>query len=172
MAGRQEAAMSCTLVGVDGSRKSRLRASPSPGVRRILVGVDGSKESRDAAFYAAELAKATGAKLIVACAGVVHGLFTGPELIARTAHWEEEEQERGDAVVKEVAAAVARPGIEVETLVAGGPAAATLAWMAKGHDVDLVVVGHRSRGALARLVLGSVADRLVQICPKPVLIVH
>jgi len=42
--------------------------------------------------------------------------------------------------------------------------------MAKGHDVDLVVAGHRSRGALARLVLGSVADRLVQISPKPVLV--
>jgi len=44
--------------------------------------------------------------------------------------------------------------------------------MATGCDVDLVVVGHRGRGALARLLLGSVADRLVQICPKPVLIVH
>jgi nucleotide-binding universal stress UspA family protein len=56
--------------------------------------------------------------------------------------------------------------------VAGGPAAATLAWVAKGRDVDLVVVGHRGRGVLARLLMGSVADRLVQICSKPVLVVH
>ena len=55
---------------------------------------------------------------------------------------------------------------------AGGPAAATLSRVAKGGDVDLVVVGHRARGALARLLVGSVADRLVQICPKPVLVVH
>jgi nucleotide-binding universal stress UspA family protein len=141
-------------------------------MRRILVGVDGSKESRDAAFYAAELARATGAKLTLACAVFAHDLLTDPEFVARTAHWEQEDRERGDAVVKEMAAAVARPGVNVETLVAGGPAAATLAWVAKGRDVDLVVVGHRGRSALARLLLGSVADRLVQICPKPVLVVH
>ena len=141
-------------------------------MRRILVGVDGSKESRNAAVYAAGLAQATGAKLTLACAVFAHDLLTDPELVARTAHWEQEDQERGDALVKEIAAAVARPGVDVETLVAGGPAAATLAWVAKGGDVDLVVVGHRGRGAVARLLMGSVADRLVQICPKPVLVVH
>ena len=160
------------LVGVDGSKESPTTSRSFPRRPRcILVGVDGSKESRDAAFYAAELAKATGAKLMLACAVFAHDILTDPELAARTAHWEQEDQERGDAVVKEIAAAVARPGVDVETVVAGGPAAATLAWMATGC-VDLVVVGHRGRGALARLLLGSVADRLVQICPKPVLIVH
>ena len=34
------------------------------------------------------------------------------------------------------------------------------------------VVGHRGRNAVARALLGSVADRLVQICPKPVLVVR
>jgi nucleotide-binding universal stress UspA family protein len=36
--------------------------------------------------------------------------------------------------------------------------------------VQLVAVGHRGRGAIRRALLGSVADALVQICPKPVLV--
>ena len=32
---------------------------------------------------------------------------------------------------------------------------------------EVVVVGRRGRSAVKRLLLGSVADRLVQICTKP-----
>jgi len=35
-----------------------------------------------------------------------------------------------------------------------------------------VVVGSRGRGAVTRVLLGSVADRLVHICKIPVLVVH
>jgi nucleotide-binding universal stress UspA family protein len=38
--------------------------------------------------------------------------------------------------------------------------------------VDLVVAGSRGQGAVARALLGSVSDRLVHLCPKPILVVH
>jgi len=60
--------------------------------------------------------------------------------------------------------------ITVDTVIPSGPPAETLARMASAPDVELVVVGHRGRGAIARVLLGSVADRLVQISPKPVLV--
>jgi len=34
------------------------------------------------------------------------------------------------------------------------------------------VVGSRGRGAVTRVLLGSTSDRLINICEKPVLIVH
>jgi len=141
-------------------------------MRRILVGVDGSKESRAAALFAAELAQATGARLMLGCAVFAHDALTDPEFAARTAHWEQEDQERGDALVKEIAAAVARPGVQIETHVVGGPAAATLARMAEGRHADVVVIGRRRRGPLAGLLTGRVADRLMRICPRPVLVVR
>jgi hypothetical protein len=37
--------------------------------------------------------------------------------------------------------------------------------------VDLVIVGTRARGTLARTLLGSVADTLLSHCPKPLMVV-
>jgi nucleotide-binding universal stress UspA family protein len=36
----------------------------------------------------------------------------------------------------------------------------------------MIVIGSRGHGAVARMFLGSVSDRLVHISSKPVLVVH
>ena len=79
---------------------------------------------------------------------------------------------RTAAALKEAAVGAARPGVRIETMVLAGPPAEMLAEQAKIGDVDMVVVGHRGRGAISRLLTGSVADRLVQICTKPVTVVR
>lgn len=50
-----------------------------------------------------------------------------------------------------------------------GEPAAAISKAAEAEDVDLVIVGTRTRGALARTLLGSVADTLLRACPKPVM---
>jgi nucleotide-binding universal stress UspA family protein len=119
-----------------------------------------------------ELAQATGSRLIVTSVAYVPKELSAPELLGRFQEWEREESERAASVAKEIAAEIARPGVSVETITSAGPPAATLADLAQKGNVDLVVVGHRGRGALARALMGSVADRLVQICTKPVLVVR
>jgi GNAT superfamily N-acetyltransferase len=52
------------------------------GVKRILVGVDASRESVVAANYAADLAQATGASLILACAVFAPDPLADPEALA------------------------------------------------------------------------------------------
>ena len=141
-------------------------------MKRILVGVDGSKESRDAVKFAADIARAIEAQLVIASAVPgVSAIEGAPELVARAEEWAQKEREQATALVKEIASKVEK-GIVVETLVLSGPAALALADQARAGDVDLVAVGHRGRNAVARALLGSVADRLVQISPKPVLVVH
>jgi nucleotide-binding universal stress UspA family protein len=39
-------------------------------------------------------------------------------------------------------------------------------------DFDLVVMGTRGRGGLAHLLVGSVAERVVRTCRRPVLTTH
>ena len=53
-----------------------------------------------------------------------------------------------------------------------GPAAETISELADAEGYDLVVVGSTGKGAVKRMLLGSVADRLVHTCTKPVLVVR
>jgi nucleotide-binding universal stress UspA family protein len=141
-------------------------------MKRILVGVDGSKESREAAVYAADLAKAMGSQLLIASVADVQIALAAPELVQRAAEWQEEASKHSAAVARDIARSVASPGLTIETIVESGAPAETLAELARAGDVDLVVVGHRGRNAISRALMGSVADRLVQICSKPVLVVR
>jgi nucleotide-binding universal stress UspA family protein len=43
---------------------------------------------------------------------------------------------------------------------------------AKSANIDLIVIGTNGRGALAQLLVGSVAERVVRIAPCPVLTVR
>ena len=43
---------------------------------------------------------------------------------------------------------------------------------ARDHEVDLVIMGTHGRGAVGRLLMGSVAERVVRTAPCPVLTVR
>lgn len=59
----------------------------------------------------------------------------------------------------------------VRKVVAGLPAAREIDQYAASHNADLIVVGTHGYGPVRRLVLGSVADRVVRMAPCPVLTV-
>lgn len=61
----------------------------------------------------------------------------------------------------------ATPVIEM----AVGPAAAIVDY-AKRASIDIIIAGTKGRGGMPRLLLGSVAERLVRSAPCPVLTVH
>jgi nucleotide-binding universal stress UspA family protein len=139
-------------------------------MKRILVGVDGSPESKRTADFVAELAAPMKASLVLVYVAA-RPVPLGPETYAQgLAQWELAEREYGASVLREMAARCRQAGVAVETRMEAGPPAETIAKLAAEVDADLVAVGHRGRGAVTRLLLGSVADRLAQISPRPVLI--
>jgi nucleotide-binding universal stress UspA family protein len=142
------------------------RFAPCIGMKSILVGVDGSAESACAARLAAGIARASNRQLVFA-----HVLAPVTTLPAPVPSAGDDERTRAarhmlEAFAQREASWGTDPQIEVLT---GNPADVLSRRAAEG-DVDLVVVGHRGRGAVARALLGSVADRLVQLSPAPVLV--
>lgn len=142
-------------------------------MKRILVGIDGSTIGWHALARAAELARATSASLQIA--------HVSPQLTsALAAHdfstvastWQESQEAYAKGLLNEAAGRVRDAGVEVATVSREGPPAEVLAELAQAPEVTMAVVGHRGRNLAARLFIGSVADRLVQISPKPVLVVH
>lgn len=140
-------------------------------MKRILVAVDGSEPSSRGARLAADIAVRFGARITLA--HVVPRLLLPPDVYGlTTAEVEREKRAHGEAVLHDALTALGGAGVEVDTLVLSGAPAETLADAAAAPDVDLVVAGSRGQGAVARVLLGSVSDRLAHLCPKPILIVH
>lgn len=54
----------------------------------------------------------------------------------------------------------------------GVPAREVLDYLAAHAEIDLVVMATAGRGAIGRLVMGSVVDKIVRAAPCPVLTVH
>ncbi|MCU0273697.1 MAG: universal stress protein [Acidimicrobiales bacterium] len=87
----------------------------------------------------------------------------------------------GDEAIEDALAAeeheatrtVVESGIEgAEAIAARGDPVTAINRAAEQHDVDLIVVGTRDRGALQRVVFGSVSDDLVHHAERPVLVVR
>jgi len=139
-------------------------------ISKIVVGLDGSDGAMQAARMAVEIAAKFEAKVLLYY--VVPPVALPPEAGGAEMTIIESNRSAGEEVLASVKKAIAQPGLEVETAIGFGPAAETLADMAAAQNADLVVVGSRGRGAVARVLLGSVADRLSHICNRPLLIVH
>jgi len=137
-------------------------------MKTILVGVDGSPEAKFAAEFAATLAQSTGANLMLAFCVAPLAAGEAQQLAA----YLEAETAFGRQVLREVESRCARPGLSIEPVLVEGDPARRLASIALERGVYLLAVGHRGRGALRRALLGSVADRLVQTSPGPVLVVR
>ncbi|MBS2025398.1 MAG: universal stress protein [Deltaproteobacteria bacterium] len=142
-------------------------------MKRILVGIDGSEQGWAALHRAGELAKATGSALEIAhvIRPITPALGVG-DLTSAAVTWMMEEEDYSRQLLREAVARVKEFGVEVNTRSLVGSAAEELAELARPDEVTMAVVGHRGRNLAARLFLGSVADRLAQICSKAVLIVR
>jgi len=80
----------------------------------------------------------------------------------------------GEGVVEKIVADLKAAGVSVEGEIREanfGHIAAAIVHAAKDHDVRMVVLGSSSRTDLPRILLGSVANRLLHMATRPVLIV-
>jgi nucleotide-binding universal stress UspA family protein len=85
------------------------------------------------------------------------------------------QQEAVESARKRMAAAVKesfKDFPKLETRVESGPAAAKILELAKKEQIDLIIMGAHGRKGLDRAIFGSVADKVVQGAPCPVLTIH
>ena len=126
--------------------------------KRILVATDGSRHGERAAEAAGQIAK----------------IFSLPISVVSVLRPKFDDVRRAEArmEVDRVKEALALEGIEVDSAVLydADPAAAIVE-SARQHDADLIVMGSHGRTGLGRLLLGSVAERVIGKAACPVLVV-
>lgn len=141
-------------------------------MKRILAAVDGSPASVRAARLAARIAVRFGAELTLFHA--VHLDVPAPsgKYKASLARFWKEHEDDGERLMQDVAARLRAHGASIRTAIVRGSPAKKIVETAQSGRFDLVVVGSRGRGAVARRLLGGTADRVVRLCERPVLIVR
>ncbi len=141
--------------------------------KRILVGFDDSDVARRALDEALELAKETAAAVRVIHAVDVMLLSTG-EVYMDLEAYRRERMAAGQEVLERASVIARDLGVEVETAlieVEGTQFSNAIIAEAKRWSAELIVLGTHGRGALAHLLMGSVAERVVRHSPAPVLLV-
>ncbi len=130
---------------------------------RLLIGVDGSDGGRDALELARVLLAQAGGSALVATV-----LFGGP-LPVELAGLSPQESAEAEPIFEQVRAKLT--GVELETRAFGGASpGAIMTVLAERENFDAIVVGSPHRGAIGRVLIGSVARNLLNGAPCDVLV--
>jgi nucleotide-binding universal stress UspA family protein len=140
--------------------------------QRILCATDFSETAEAAWDMARDLARVHGAELMLLHVFADLPQYSYAEVPAPTVQqvWESQRRWVDEAVAERVAVAT-RAGLRARPIVKTGAAAAVIAETAAEERADLVVIGTHGRTGLNRLLVGSVAERVVRLAPCPVVTV-
>ena len=142
--------------------------------KHILVPVDGSPTALLAVAKAAGLAKAFGSE-VTAVYVLDPYPFTGvgADFAYGQAQYLSAANAEANKALDEVKALMAQEGVAVHTLIGEGHAVHEgVVRVGEKVGADLIVMGSSGRHGLQKLVLGSVAQRVLQTAHVPVLVVR
>ena len=140
-------------------------------LKKILVATDGTQSSMEAIDFAIDLAEDQQTKLLlVHVAPTLDILSTWDDDGGYAVLHEPTEHER--ALLDIAAQHAAARGVSATTALLRGSTAQEIVTYGELHCVDLIVVGTRGHGRVARALLGSVSLGVLRKSTRPVLVVR
>ncbi len=134
----------------------------------VLVGYDGSPSSQRAFRFALDLARASGGRVrVVTAVKVAEGVVDTCAIVMA-----DKGTQRARELLAELVALAPDAQQLVEVEVTCGSPGDVLLEQVREHDIDHLVIGHTERGALARWLLGSVSDDVLDRAGVPVTVVR
>ena len=140
-------------------------------VRRILVPIDFSPHANAVVEWAAHLAEEHGSSLILLHAYHLPVEFQQLEGAYLPAEFWTNVKVDAERQLTRYAAPLREQGLAVEECVREGYPATVIEEEAERLEADLIVIGSRGLSGLKHLLLGSIAERVVQKAHCPVLTV-
>jgi len=147
--------------------------------KKILVAIDGSEQSVKAARAAMDIAGKSGGEVHLLhvvrppafdYSGIDYtGSMLPPEI---PSHMIDEWHKVGRLILDKARKEVESKDVQTTIEVGMGDPAQVICDTAEKGNYQLIVMGRRGVGGLSGLLLGSVSNRVLQLSPCPVLIVH
>lgn len=135
------------------------------GFQRVLVATDGSRQCRPAVEKAIDFSRSYGGEILV-----VSIVDVPAEFYAEAPQVVEDLARKALGYVEEVKQQAVASGVKAETFVKEGEAYQAIIAIAKKNDVNTIVLGSHGRTGLKRLLMGSVAEKVIGYAPCPVLV--
>jgi len=141
--------------------------------KRILVPLDGSALAEAALPHAESLAQQYGGYVILLRVVVSPYAIVAPDLVlAGTDVNQKQFVEQAGQYLQGVAGRLQARGIGTKSAICEGPVAEAILNHAKAENAELIVMSTHGRGGVSRWVYGSVADRVLQAAPCPILLIR
>ena len=136
----------------------------------VLFPTDGSETATEAATHAIDLATRHDAAFHVLYVVDHHRVSQmAPKL--GTDHIKRTLEQEGERITSELAETAREAGLETTAIVQEGAPGETITDYAEEADADAIVMGTNGRSGIDRLLLGSVAERVIQLSERPVMTV-
>ncbi len=132
----------------------------------ILVATDGSPSSGAAADHAVNVAASYGGRLVA-----LSVVDLPDEALADAPDLPDQLLKKGRDYVQAVKAKAEAAGVPCEVATLEGPVHEVVARLARERGAGLIVTGSHGRTGLRRLLMGSVAEKVIGHAPCPVLVV-
>ena len=139
-------------------------------IQKILVPTDGSDHSMRAAEYGMGIAKMLSAQVFVVYV-IDKVVIDQISKVTERDSVERELKEDGQRYVNYVLGLAAKEGVKASSLLAKGSPYEQIVHLARELNIDLIVMGTYGRKGAERVLIGSVAERVIEYAPCPVLVV-
>ncbi len=140
-------------------------------IKKILIATDGSEYTKSAIKKGLSLAKMLGAEVTGVYVVDIRD-FSGIDLEDMEYAYVNMLRDNGDEILEELRDEADKMGVRIRTVKREGIPADEIVKAAEEDDADLIVIGSFGQSALEKLLLGSVAEKVIRHAPCPVLVVR
>jgi len=140
-------------------------------IRKILIPIDGSDSSMRATDFALKLAKHFGSE-IIAIYVIDRIILEEISKIHERREVEEEIKRKAKRCLNYVVKSAEKEGLKASSILVEGQPHDQIVRHAESLRTDIIVMGSKGRRGTNRILIGSVAERVIEYAPCPVLVIR
>jgi len=139
-------------------------------LKKILVPTDGSDPSMRAAEFAVNLAKHFESE-IVAIYVIDRVILEEVSKVHERHELEEEIKRKAERCLNYIVKLAEKKGLKARSILVEGQPHDQIVRHAESLEADIIIMGSRGRRGMNRILIGSVAERVIEYAPCPVLVI-